>query len=296
MMTDIVQRYNTLLEESYDDFLERVAVIVAYIFLYESRYEITHEWDPPYDYSGQVVKTKEPFSFEDYKTIKDLWSAYTGDSHPIFVSGCGMGHSTYYELFDEIAMDYVFELLDVVAQEIVFIKDMDVLALLGFKSDGEIPDVSDIVSELHEYFSDWDSTTKMASDLLHDIGHCNLKELYERGEDKAKEQRASEIKKNKEDAERNIVNRRKCEEVKVKLMTLYEETFHEPFRKVDKIDAERYLTFKIFFKDNFTAEELRLLLIYASYPPLFSNSVSSKLMLLYADSLSSFYQQTNHFN
>ena len=62
--------------------------------------EITHDYDPPWDYSGQSRKSRvDPMLLLTWHATLDTWlnDEYTGNSQATFTSGCGLSWETYHD-------------------------------------------------------------------------------------------------------------------------------------------------------------------------------------------------------
>ncbi len=64
-------------------------------FYSNEKIEITHDYDPPYDSSGQVIHTNNKYKVEDYRLFSDFLEEYNGVSEATFISGCGLYWQTY---------------------------------------------------------------------------------------------------------------------------------------------------------------------------------------------------------
>ncbi len=77
-------------------YIQQVAVWISKVFLTRTRTDITFEFDPPWDTSGETNNTKSTFNVKDYTSLDSfIENEYNGLSHPSFVDGMGMFHDYY---------------------------------------------------------------------------------------------------------------------------------------------------------------------------------------------------------
>lgn len=58
-------------------------------------YDITHEFDAPWDYSGELVKTGKELTVTSIYTLEEVSRMYTGDKTASYMSGCGFFYDTF---------------------------------------------------------------------------------------------------------------------------------------------------------------------------------------------------------
>ena len=52
-------------------------------------YDITHEFDAPWDYSGELVKTGKELAVTSTNTLEEVSRMYNGNNTASYMSGCG---------------------------------------------------------------------------------------------------------------------------------------------------------------------------------------------------------------
>ncbi|MCA1066117.1 hypothetical protein QTG56_25480 (plasmid) [Rossellomorea sp. AcN35-11] len=93
-------------------YIQQVSEWIARVFLSETRKEVTHDFDPPWDYSGELIDTNEPFQLKDYTSLESFTeNEYNGISEASFVSGCGLLHKYYTDELDELTDEWVVDQL-----------------------------------------------------------------------------------------------------------------------------------------------------------------------------------------
>jgi hypothetical protein len=60
-------------------FRQEAACWAAYTIRYGTRWEITHDYDPPWDHSGELRKAKEGFDPSRYLTLTELLEEPSGE-------------------------------------------------------------------------------------------------------------------------------------------------------------------------------------------------------------------------
>ncbi|RCW74996.1 hypothetical protein [Saliterribacillus persicus] len=91
-----------------EKYLQEIAVWISKILLSETKTEITFEFDPPWDSSGQILNTNFPFEISDYETLDSfLENEYNGSSRPSFMSGHGLFHDFYSSELDELTDNWI---------------------------------------------------------------------------------------------------------------------------------------------------------------------------------------------
>jgi len=129
------------------------------------KYEITFDYDPPYDHSGELKEIGK-FSIDDYDVLSDFLEEYTGNWTASFQSGCGKHWNTYEDDFYRMIQDFTYNIMKGVIQEI-------------------LPDV-DAQDILMEYYDEFYETEifDIESDYTEKIYKTDIVELYEIGKSK----------------------------------------------------------------------------------------------------------------
>ncbi len=86
-----------------------VAHWFAFIILYNNkRYEVDHDFDPPWDTSGHAWSVGY-FALEDFVKLKDFLQELTGNTTASYVSGCGLFHDVFEDELREIIRKHVYD-------------------------------------------------------------------------------------------------------------------------------------------------------------------------------------------
>lgn len=84
--------------------LERwLAQWIVKILATATRKQVTHDFDPPWDSSGQLTETDptQILVLEDYSRVRDLFKEYSGQSKATYESGWGIAHTSFAEELEE---------------------------------------------------------------------------------------------------------------------------------------------------------------------------------------------------
>jgi hypothetical protein len=110
------QQIAALRDASLADFTQTIAAWVAYLFLFETRHTVDHSFDPPWDHSGQIQDTGQPYRAADYDSLDAFLEEYTGESTATYMSGMGLSWDTFSKALDRKSDDAAREwLLDALA-------------------------------------------------------------------------------------------------------------------------------------------------------------------------------------
>lgn len=109
---------NTLIDALYfvyekekNNIIEELNTEIAYMYLFNEKYELSHAFDPPWDCSGQVFLTGKKFMEKDYDTVYDFLQELNGQQKASYVSGCGLYAETLENDVNEIIVDMCYDLL-----------------------------------------------------------------------------------------------------------------------------------------------------------------------------------------
>ncbi|MBI5515389.1 MAG: hypothetical protein HY909_16540 [Deltaproteobacteria bacterium] len=95
----------------------QVAAWAAYALRYNTRFEIDHSTDPPWDCSGRLVRTDERFDPAECSTLRDLWDEPNGQTRATYTSGYGMHHITFGDELEEAAREATYAFLEDVGMD-----------------------------------------------------------------------------------------------------------------------------------------------------------------------------------
>lgn len=64
------------------------------------KFIIDHRYDPPYDYSGELIPLSKSFLISLYKNVGDFLKEYNGEKRAAYTSGYGWYYLSYYDTSD----------------------------------------------------------------------------------------------------------------------------------------------------------------------------------------------------
>ena len=250
---------------------------LSYDILTGQKRYITHDFDPPWDSSGNLFSKSIDANFDinDYDKVGDYFEEYTGNSQASFISGHGLYFETYGEYYREWIEDNYRDAHYDVFQEIDIEVLMAVASRVLTKDTIYLLDKVDLINELTQVMDEFqDHSWGHAENLILEISEMDISFVYKLGEKQAKEQL------HKEKIE--IENKRKeIEKEKVafnKIWSILEKKYRlankKPFPK--RIEMPDFKSFKHFLDEHKVPEHERVWI--SKYAPIsFSNSVSFKL-------------------
>ena len=269
-------------ETGEQELFKDVASEFAYQILYESKYYVTHRDDPPWDCSGETCRDERGYDINNYETLGDYLEEYNGNSEASFVSGCGLFHKTrkddFEEILDEHAALWVKEATkDIITSEdknkfLEFLfelkyTDIDDSEILSAQNDDELVDA--IFNGLYG-----ECNIDLISEQMDRLEKLNTRFLYGKGEKIAQEQRALEIKIEKEKAQQEEIEKQQANTIWEKVKKLYK--LQKQKEIPVKIEMDAYGDFREFLDNNQISKEERVLIAnYYSYH--FSNNACYKL-------------------
>ena len=102
-MLDHDKLYKSVSQKDKEAIVDKAYRKIIKNFYTQDKIEITHDYDPPFDCSGQAYRTHEYYRLMDYQTFEDFLEEYNGASQASYMSGCGLFWRTYSdEIEDEI--------------------------------------------------------------------------------------------------------------------------------------------------------------------------------------------------
>lgn len=269
-------------ETGEQELFKDVATEFAYQILHEPKYYVTHRYDPPWDCSGETCRDERGYDIGNYETLGDYLEEYSGNSEASFVSGCGLFHETRRDDFEKIldkhtALWVKEAIKDIISSEdknkfLEFLfeqkdTDIDDSEILSAQNDNELVDA--IFNGLY-----WECNIDLISEQMDRLEKFNTRFLYGKGEKIAQEQRALEIKIEKEKAQQEEIERQQANTIWEKVKKLYK--LQKQKQIPVKIEMDTYGDFREFLDNNQISKEERVLIAnYYSYH--FSNNACYKL-------------------
>lgn len=151
---DIQMNLKELVSQKKEPFFQKIFDEVTYIFMYEDKQTISHDFDPGWDHSGTVVDSSQKHKLDDYKTFGDFAEVvFIGDTMATHMSGCGLSHERLNRKLEQDCMEMVRftlnDLLEAIGKDTlieIFIKE----EYLSQEDDIEkvtVEDIRDIISK-----------------------------------------------------------------------------------------------------------------------------------------------------
>lgn len=167
---DLIKIFKTMEK---DELVTQTAGFVCNAILSYPKYEVIHDYDPPWDWSGELRKIG-CLDFRDYETVKEFCEEYTGEKTATYMSGMGWRYNTFdEELLDQIIREYVYgddfktELFKLYFQGSENYKKLQSL----FKAVGESEDIdkSNISEKVRNLMFDYDLLSCFFIDVEHQL-------------------------------------------------------------------------------------------------------------------------------
>ncbi|WP_080873870.1 hypothetical protein [Oceanobacillus timonensis] len=279
--TLLIKKIETDLHEVADqietEIMQLFSPLLSYDFMRGQKYYVSHEFDPPWDYSGTLFRcqTDENFNLDDYEKVADFLEEYTGNRIATYQSHCGLFHETYREKysdwFEEQYRNAHYGYFNKLENE-----KLELLAMEIY-NDGylEKNDIDDLINELINDMEEFEDMSILHAEYLcTKISEMDLLLVYKLGEPEAKNwllQEQMEI----ENTARQMKEEKEAFDKRWLLLEKkYRLTFQKPFPK--RIEKPDFQSFKHFLDKHHVSKEERILI--AKYAPIsFSNAVSHKL-------------------
>lgn len=259
IFTQIMDR----VEEKFQRLVDIICVELAYTIMFSPKYAVSHEFDPPWDHSGMLIKLNEGFSSKDYASVADFLEEYTGESKASFMSRHGFFHVKYEEYFEDMIREFVFECYCDVLSEI----DREVVIELLIKSGYDLSeeDKVDLIRnhteferfELSELFELFDYPIWHRYELLERIQMMNFEWMILRGKEGALAKRATPLQVSKESNKKAEIEKEAADTLWHKLQKLYK---LQTGNQLSKIEMKDYNHFREFLDFNQVSREERILL------------------------------------
>lgn len=271
-LKDVVRQIESEIMQSFPSLL-------AYDLLTGRKQYLTHDFDPPWDYSGTLISHSENTSYKvaDYEKVEDFLQEYTGNTIASYISNYGLFHETYENKYsnwvEEKYRDAHYCYFNEFGQESLETLVVDILgkSYLDHNNDDSNDLIESLVTQVEEFE---DLSFLHAERLCSKLMGMDLLLVYKLGEQKAKEkihrkraesERVTKLMKDEKDA---FHKRWPLLEKKYKL------SFQKPFP--NRIEMSDFEAFEHFLDQNHVSKEERALI--AKHAPIsFSNTVSNKL-------------------
>lgn len=252
------KEFKSKFQDNKNMLLNRIYEEIAYLIEYHEKYELSHDFDPPYDCSGHLVRTKTSYNVNDYKNVSEFLEEYNDSQYATYTSGCGLMPVTHYENVESVIIDYTNE----ITEEMV--KDIN-------KRYGDI-----IYKESYELYDLIEGFIyETTYNTLEEIEDLDLVDMYNKGISFAKKRRQLEEDIEKRNNKIRLADNEESEDILSRLHELYLDEYGVRLFRITKESIDDYLDFRKFLKENFTNREIRLLGKYQSQ--LFSNSIAIEL-------------------
>ena len=276
---------DVLLEKMRLSILETIYFDIIYNFYTSKKNIITHEYDPPYDHSGILIRTDKSFHFNDYDTIGDFLEEQTGESIPTFISGYGLSYSTYEEYYcnkiEEVYTQVVYEFLsalDVNVLDQMFIESHLHNDYEKAKQSKNLNEMQYLIGEIADYYDFIYKVWDLQEMTMKDIKKESFKLWYSKLSNSVRKQvledREIAQQKYEENQIRISKDKREFSVIWDGLSKEYMSVYHEEMPK--RIESPQFPEFMKFLKTNgIEGRHFELIALYA--PISFSNSVTDKL-------------------
>lgn len=80
-------------------------------------YEVSHDFDPSWDCSGHLFRTKEKLSISSTKTLEEISDMYNGNTTASYLSGCGLFHDRFIQDVEENVKSFLYDYVDYYIRE-----------------------------------------------------------------------------------------------------------------------------------------------------------------------------------
>ena len=123
-MLDHDKLYKSVPQKDKEAIVDKAYRKIIKNFYTQDKVEIAHDYDPPYDCSGQAYNTHKSYKLMDYEIFEDFLDEYTGSSRASYMSGCGLFWRTYSnEVEDEIRDEHYNYCKNILTNELNLPKD-----------------------------------------------------------------------------------------------------------------------------------------------------------------------------
>lgn len=265
------------------EIMQSFPYLLSYDLLTGRKQKLTHDFDPPWDYSGTLISTPGNTSYNvaDYEKVGDFLQEYTGNTIASYISNYGLLHETYEEKHSKWGEDKFrdahYDYFNKLGKETLETLIVDILgkSYLDYDGDEHEEDLNDLTEILITYVDEFeDLSFSYAESLYSKIMDMDLLLVYKLGEPEAKE----DIHRQRVECERAEKLMREEEEAFYKWWPLLEKkyklSFQKPFPK--RIEMPDFESFAHFLDQHQVSIKERALI--AKHAPIsFSNSVSYKL-------------------
>lgn len=268
-------------EQNKKHYIQFVAEWVAYIIIEDIKLDVSHDWDPSWDFSGRLVEDEEGYNLDDYQSLYDFTDdSYNGGSRATYVSGHGLRYNTYSDELEEITDEWVWKQLEFAMQKLLREDRKLLLEWVNTSRGVSVDDINnpkELAEEMLGYDLVGDHLIHATYELMKLVGNMGLKLLYKKGEKGARDRIIQEEIAERKRAEEAEINRQKAEKLWNKVSKAYNLRYgRNSSAQLPQINKGLYKSkFKPvldeLYRNGIPKEEIRLLGIYP-YGGKFSNS------------------------
>lgn len=233
-------RIKVKINNDFDDYIQLVAEKFAYIILKNKKIVIDHSLDPPWDHSGRTREINESYNLKDYNTFGEfIDNEYNGTSVATYYSGRGLSHNTYFEDFERLSNEWIFDQCYGVLKELI---NNDNVILKKWINKRNIEEDKNFLDEIYDIiiYEDiiGDFLLTESIEILVSIKSTNPIILFKRGKKNALKKIKIEHKKYKKQQKINKRNQKNAEKVWAKISKMYELKYNKSIP--DKINKTEY--------------------------------------------------------
>jgi len=168
----IISKFKELIDNNKQSFFDELAKQFYQHIEKETKYELSHEDDPYWDHSGELIEVGT-FNINDYDELEDFFEEYTGTKMASHQSGRGWNFEDYEDIYYfEIISDYVREILE---DTINFFDDIENEQFINFLNINSL-EKEDLT---YDYFDELINDKSI--ELYDEIKELKAKEIYNRG-------------------------------------------------------------------------------------------------------------------
>lgn len=279
-MQDICEYLGKKLHSAYTnkktEVLDTINTEIVRRFLFGEKYKLIHDFDPPWDCSGTLVKINKKFNLHDYKKVGNFLEEYNGNMKATYMSGLGFVPETFEEDVEYLINDEIKKLLEQVVQELESVEMQELRRVLKETAGEEIDNDDDIAEAI--LFADLigEEVIELSETILEDVKEQPFKEVVEKYKDRATKNEEEYLTRLREEMERK--KREKAEAIATweKIKRLYKRFFGKDVpEKIEKGVEYGKLKNLLDVTDEIPEEDIRKVGKYLSSQ--FSNSVDSEL-------------------
>ncbi|GGP09034.1 hypothetical protein [Oceanobacillus neutriphilus] len=199
-------------EQTETEIMQLFSSLLSYDLMTGVKYYVSHEFDPPWDFSGTLFRCQidENFNLADYEKVEEFLEEYTGNTVATYSSHYGLFHETYREKysdwFEEQYRNAHYDYFNKLGNEV-----LELLAVKIYNDDYmETNDMHDLIYELISDIEEFEDMSIIhANNLCSKISEMDFLLIYKLGESEAKERLLQEqVKREKTKDERDTFRKR----------------------------------------------------------------------------------------